>query len=97
MLFNSNCTEEVSHDSVARVNAIKSTVLSSVNKSNETCSDSTQAMLRGHYEIIQDPQHIKTLLVITKINCKQVCLIKIQKSLCFFFGLQSHKTVPDKF
>lgn len=50
MLFDSKSIDSVFRDSessVARVNAIKSTLLSSVNKSNETCSDSTQAILKS--------------------------------------------------
>lgn len=50
MLFNSHSTEEVFHDSEnsgARINAVKSTALAGVNKSNETCSDGIQAILQG--------------------------------------------------
>lgn len=48
--FDSKSTESIfpdSESSVARVNAIKPTLLSSANKSNEACSDSTQAILKS--------------------------------------------------
>lgn len=50
MLFDSKSTESLFRNSESggiRVNTVKSTLLSSINKPNETCSDSTQAILKS--------------------------------------------------
>lgn len=70
-----------SENSVARINAKTFAVLSSSNDYTETCSDGTQASYRGHYGIIQDPEHENNFSVTNKMN--QVCLWKVPTPSCF--------------
>lgn len=72
-----------------RVNCIKFTVLSVVNNSKGTCSDSSLALLEKQtaakkycYKVHQNLRHIKSLLAIAEIKHKQSLFRGIQNSLC---------------
>lgn len=57
-----------SENGVARINAQTFAGLSSTNGYTETCPDCAQASYRGHYGIIQDPEHENNFSVPNKMN-----------------------------